>query len=91
MKNVTISMDDDLYRATRVEAAKAGKSMSKYLAEAAQAKIADNERAAAQSGRNLQLEALERFLAGPKWDVSENGRMPAAEERNARGWQRDIR
>jgi hypothetical protein len=35
--------------------------------------------------RNRQLEALERILAGPKWDVTENGRMPTADERNARG------
>lgn len=29
MKNVTISMDEDLHRRTRIEAAKAGKSMSR--------------------------------------------------------------
>lgn len=91
MGNVTISMDDDLQRAVRIEAAKAGKSMSKYLAEAAKAKIDADEKASAEGERNLQLEALERIFAGPKWSVSENGRMPTAEERNSRSRQRDIR
>ncbi len=84
-------MDDDLQRAVRIEAAKAGKSMSKYLAEAARAKIDADEKASAEGGRNLQLEALERFLAGPALNISESGRMPNAVERNARNWQRDIR
>lgn len=91
MGNVTISMDDDLQRAVRIEAAKAGQSMSKYLAEAAREKIDAHEKSSEESSRNLQLEALERIFAGPKWDVSENGRMPTAEERNARNWQRNIR
>lgn len=82
MKNVTISMDDELASLTRVAAAKAGKSVSKYLAEAAREKIEADEAAIGQ--RNPQLEALERILAMPKWSVMENGRMPTAEERNAR-------
>jgi hypothetical protein len=91
MKNVTISMDDELAHLTRIAAARAGKSVSKYLAEAARDKIDADKKAASELGRNRQLEALERIFAGPKWDVTENGRMPTAEERNARGWQRDIR
>lgn len=83
MKNVTISMDDKLASAVRVEAAKAGMSMSKYLAEAARQKI-EGEAAPAKPQRNLQLEALERIFAGPGWNVTENGRMPNADERNAR-------
>ncbi|HHZ10410.1 MAG TPA: ribbon-helix-helix protein, CopG family [Rhizobiales bacterium] len=82
MKNVTISMDDDLAQRTRVAAAQAGMSVSKFLAEAAREKIAGD---AEKSGsRNRQLEAVERILAGPKWDVTVDGRMPTAEERNAR-------
>lgn len=84
MKNVTISMDDDLAQRARVAAARAGKSVSKYMAEAAREKIEADEKAAPDKRRNLQREALERIFAGPKWDVSENGRMPTAEERNAR-------
>jgi predicted DNA-binding protein len=84
MKNVTISMDDELAHRARVAAARAGKSVSKYLAEATREKIEADDRTAAESGRNRQREALERIFAGPKWDVTENGRMPTAEERNAR-------
>ena len=84
MKNVTISMDDDLAQRTRVAAARAGKSMSKYMAEAAREKIDADDMAATSSERNRQLEALERLWAAPKWNVTENGRMPTVEERNAR-------
>ena len=38
---------------------------------------------------NAQSEALERILSGPQWDVSENGRMPTTDERNARGKPRN--
>jgi hypothetical protein len=84
MKNVTISMEDELAQRTRVAAARAGKSVSKYLAEAAREKIDADEMAAASGARNRQLEALEHLWATPRWDVTENGRMPTAEERNAR-------
>ncbi|MEO5325742.1 hypothetical protein PV773_20740 [Mesorhizobium sp. CC13] len=84
MKNVTISMDDDLLVQTRVEAARAGKSVSRYLADAAREKVENDRAAAAQAERNRQLEALERIFSGPKWSVMENGRMPTADERNAR-------
>jgi len=82
MKNITISMDEDLAQRARVAAARAGKSVSKYLSEAARQRIDADEATAGQ--QNLQLEALQRILAMPKWDVTENGRMPTAEERNAR-------
>ncbi len=84
MKNVTISMDDELYHRTRVSAAQTGLSVSRYLARAADnlnAKIDADER---EVKRNRQLEALEKILAGPRWDVTENGRMPTSDERNAR-------
>lgn len=84
MKNVTISMDEQLLQKARVAAARAGKSVSKFSAEAIREKIAADEAATAVEGRNRQIEALERIFAGPKWDVTENGRMPTAEERNAR-------
>lgn len=91
MKNVTISMDEELYATTRVEAAKVGKSMSRYIADATKAKINADEKSKTASVRNHELEALQRFLAGPDLNISEAGRMPSAEERNSRGWQRDIR
>jgi metal-responsive CopG/Arc/MetJ family transcriptional regulator len=81
MKNITVSVDEKLAREIRVEAAKAGMSMSKFLAEAARQKIVASGDATA---RNRQRDALLKVLSGPEWDVSENGRMPTAEERNAR-------
>jgi metal-responsive CopG/Arc/MetJ family transcriptional regulator len=80
MKNVTISMDDELYRATRVAAARAGLSPSRYVANAAR-EMTDRE---GETQRNAQRDAFEAFLKGPLWDVTENGRMAGAEERNAR-------
>jgi plasmid stability protein len=88
VKNITISMDEELARRIRIAAATAGKSMSSYLAEAGREKL---ERQSENSTRNLQLEAIERFLAGPQLHLSEEGRMPNAEERNERRWQRDLR
>lgn len=84
MKSVTISMDDDFVRRARIAAAKAGKSVSRYLAEAAREKLEADETGHESGRRNHQREALERILAGPMWDVTENGRMLTSEERNAR-------
>ena len=79
MKNVTISLDEKLLQLTEAEAAKAGVSTSEFIAD-----IVESALTAKAETRNPQLEALERFFAGPKLDISENGRMPTAEERNAR-------
>ena len=84
MKNVTISMDEELYKETRVKAAQNGMSMSRYLARAADNMNAKTDTELRHAKRSRQLEALEAILAGPKWDVTENGRMPTSEERNAR-------
>ena len=82
MKNVTISMDEKLASEVRVEAAKAGKSMSKYIADVVEAAL--KQPVDADAERQRRIDAMERFLAGPKWSVMEDGRMPTAEERNAR-------
>lgn len=84
MKNITISMDEDLAQRTRVAAAEAGLSVSRFLADAAREKIQSAKKESEDDRRNAQLEALERIFAGPKWSISEDGRMPSAEERNAR-------
>lgn len=84
MKNVTISMDDELYRTTRVEAAQAGKSMSRHIADRLrQAEAVASDDAKARE-RKRRMEALQGVFDGPKLQISENGRMPTAEERNAR-------
>ena len=85
MKNVTISMDDALAHRIRVAAAHAGQSVSRYLAEAGERRIEQDERPVIdEAKRQRQLEALERIMSGPEWDVTIDGRMPTAEERNAR-------
>ncbi|PYE87340.1 hypothetical protein [Phyllobacterium leguminum] len=83
MKNITISMDDELAQRIRVAAAKAGKSVSRYMAEAGREKVqAEEPEETGRRGR--QWEALQKIFSGPQWDVTEDGRMPTAEERNAR-------
>jgi hypothetical protein len=84
LKNVTIAMDDKLAHRIRVAAAKAGQSVSRYLAEAGREKVEADESTSRAVQRNRQMEALEQILSGPMWDVTDNGRMPTAEERNAR-------
>ncbi len=84
MKNVTISMDDETHRLSRVQAAKMGLSMSRYIDGLVRKDILNAEAADEAAERRERLEALERFLSGPKLHISENGRMPTAEERNAR-------
>lgn len=83
MKNVTISMKDEMLSELRVEAAKAGKSVSRFVADLIEASIHKSAPAVPMS-RNAQMEALERILSGPKWSVMRDGRMPTAEERNER-------
>ena len=82
MKNVTIELDETLVLLTENEAKRAGMSMSGFIANLVSKAVEDRQPDEAK--RNRQKEALERILAGPKWDVTENGRMPTAEERNAR-------
>jgi hypothetical protein len=85
MKNITISMDEALAQRIRVAAAHAGQSVSRYLAEAGQRRVElDEHRPLDEAKRKRQLEALERIMSGPKWDVTIDGRMPTAEQRNAR-------
>jgi len=84
MGNVTISMDDDLQRAVRIEAAKAGKSMSKYIADRLREPVEQHITLDEIARRKSDVEALREVFAGPKFRISENGRMPTADERNAR-------
>jgi hypothetical protein len=76
MKNVTISMDEALLRAVRIEAAKAGKSVSKFIGEVMALKV-ESPLADDIDPKRHQLEALEQFLKKPKVRLSdENGMMP---------------
>jgi hypothetical protein len=84
MKNVTVSMDEDTHRLSRIQAAKRGVSMSRYIDSLVRKDLAVADAPNEEAERNRRLEALERFLSGPKLPISENGRMPTADERNAR-------
>jgi plasmid stability protein len=84
MRNVTISMDEDLHQKVRVDAAKAGMSVSRYVSEVLKSVDASAAEETKQARVKAQVAALERLWATPMWDVSENGRMPNADERNAR-------
>lgn len=68
MKNVTVTMDEAILQRARVAAARDGKSLSRYIAEAVEHRV----------GKPLtQLEALGHFLAGPSLDLlDENGKAP---------------
>ena len=57
MKNVTISMDDDTAAWARVEAAKAGKSLSRYVGDLLTEKRGMTEEEC--------VKVLRRFLEGP--------------------------
>lgn len=84
MKNLTISLDEELHRVLRIRAAEAGQSMSRYVAGLMEKDVRDNPPGDDEERRKRQLEALKRLFDAPKIDISENGRMPNAEERNAR-------
>jgi hypothetical protein len=78
MKNVTITLADDVAAWARVEAAKQGRSLSRYVAQL----LVERRSGQAQRQNALsdQREALERFLAGPDLPLSEDGRLPTKEE-----------
>ncbi|MEL6061504.1 MULTISPECIES: hypothetical protein [unclassified Methylobacterium] len=72
MKNVTVTMNEALLQRARVAAARDGKSLSRFIAEAVEQRV----------GRPLtQREAIERFLAGPPLHVlDENGKAPTRDQ-----------
>jgi hypothetical protein len=78
MKNVTITLDAATAAWARVEAAKQGRSLSRYVAEL----LAERRSGQAQQQEDLsrQREALERFLAGPDLPLSEASRLSTKEE-----------
>lgn len=68
MKNVTLSLDEQVLARARVAAAQQGKSLSRFIGELVERSV----------GRPLtQREAMERFLSGPLLDLTdENGKAP---------------
>lgn len=79
MINVTISMDEETARWLRVEAAKAGKSVSRFVGELlAERRDAGAGDAAAAIQR--QKEAMAAYLAIPARDLGLYGRAPSRDE-----------
>jgi ribbon-helix-helix CopG family protein len=67
MKNVTITLDDTIATRARVEAARRGKSLSKFVRELIEREIGRDD----TSG----LQAIEEFLKGPGYPgISRNWR-----------------
>jgi hypothetical protein len=74
MKNVTISMDEDVLGWVRVEAAKRGESVSRFLGA-----LALERKQQAPGGS--QRDSIERFLAFPKRDLTRaDGALPSRNE-----------
>lgn len=80
MINVTVSMDEDTARWVRVEAAKAGKSVSRWLGELLAARRKAEADAEWEAGREARMKAGLAFLASPTRDLGYNGRAPTREE-----------
>lgn len=69
MKNLTITLTEEMLSRVRVAAAKEGKSMSRFVADLVEGRV----------GRKMtQREAVEAFLAGPPLPLlDENGKAPS--------------
>lgn len=74
MRNVTITLSEDLVSKARVEAARHGKSLSRFVSELVEQRV----------GRTLTgKEAIERFLAGPLMELTdEHGNAPSRDRLN---------
>jgi len=75
MRNVTLSLSEDLAEWARVEAARNGKSLSRYLSE-----LVEERRRYDPEYRK----AMESYLSRGSFDLGFNGRLPSREERNDR-------
>ena len=84
MRHVTISMEDELLRKVELAANDAGVSLSDYIAGQLAPKTEPQPTAEEQAEIQRRLDMLQQVFDGPKWDISENGRMPNSDDRNAR-------
>jgi hypothetical protein len=70
VQNVTISMDEETLRWVRVEAAKAGLSVSRWIGD----RLAGlNRERVAKAAASRRIEAF--LNSGPRFDLSENGKI----------------
>lgn len=72
MKNVTLTLAEDVVGRARVEAARQGKSLSRFVSDMVEERVRP---------RLTQKQALERFLSGPLLDLTdENGKAPTRDQ-----------
>ena len=74
MKNITITLDEDVAARARVAAAQQGKSLSRYVSNLVERSL----------GRPVsQRDAVEAFLAGPPLPLlNEDGTAPTTDQLN---------
>jgi hypothetical protein len=80
MTNVTVSMDEETARWVRIEAAKAGKSVSRWLGELLAGRRRAEADAAWEAGREARRKAGEAFLSSPPRPLSIDGKLPTREQ-----------
>jgi hypothetical protein len=73
-------MDEETARWVRVEAAKAGKSVSRFVGELLAARRSAETEASRCELKQMQKQAMAEFLAGPLRPISDNGKLPTREE-----------
>lgn len=73
-------MDEETARWVRVEAAKAGKSVSRWVGELLAKRRQAEADAVCEAEREARQAAGARFLATPLRPISDNGKLPTREE-----------
>ncbi len=74
MKNLTVTLPEETFARLRMAAAREGKSMSKFVGALLDRQIGSDE-------TRGDAVALERFLAGPLWNLTdENGNAPTRDQ-----------
>jgi len=74
MKNLTVTLPEETFARLRVAAAREGKSMSKFVGALVERKVGSE-------GHESRINAMERFLAGPLWNLTdEDGNAPTRDQ-----------
>ena len=79
MTDVTITQDEKIAAQVQEKAAVDGKSVSKFIADVLEREAGRWAMTKLDDGKT-DLEVLEEILSGPRWPVSDNGRLPTREE-----------
>lgn len=71
MKNITISLDDQTAAVVRVEAAKEGKSLSRWIGDVLRQRLSESREYDA---------AMQAYLARPPFELQPGTRLPKRDE-----------